>query len=152
MDKSIAAFRLTPNEQPLPPADPWLQASPNGSSTTSVPLDLIQPPPTFTVEFQKIPAPGGPIFSIAPSRPAAETRVNQAAPLNKRIFCGNAAKDVVSWEPFTPSFDANLRLSDHTGWVRAVATYDKFLFSCGCNVLRQWDMTFPTPKEINTVK
>lgn len=145
------------------------------------------------------------------------------------IFCGNAAKEVVSWQPFMPSFtDVSIRnnlplslhmnshqcfsciavfwlkyrifevleiqirkevyilhphdsdyemsclvpfmlssrspiilllflpfqltLGGHTGWVRAVATYDKYLFSCGCNYLRQWDCTFATPKELNSVK
>ena len=47
---------------------------------------------------------------------------------------------------------SQLTLGGHTGWVRAVATYDKYLFSCGCNYLRQWDCTFATPKELNSVK
>lgn len=55
MDKSIAAFRLTPNDQPLPPADPWLSSD---TPSLSGLHDLTLPPPTYTVEFQKIPAPG----------------------------------------------------------------------------------------------
>jgi len=63
-------------------------------------------------------APGGPIFSVAPLRtnptdqqqpgkaPAAAftadgTGSGVAVPT---IFCGNASKEVVSWQPFMPSF------------------------------------------------
>lgn len=43
-------------------------------------------------------------------------------------------------------------LNGHTGWVRSVATYRNWLFSCGCNYLKQWDTSYPVPKQINDIK
>lgn len=62
----------------------------------------------FYCEVQKIPAPGGPIFSMAPTRalpgqPAPKPTPDGKSPVPV-IFCGNAAKEVVSWQPFTPAF------------------------------------------------
>ncbi|GAX78546.1 hypothetical protein CEUSTIGMA_g5986.t1 [Chlamydomonas eustigma] len=132
MDKTIAAWRLAPNNE----------------------IDPNQP---YYVEVQKIAAPGGPIFSLAPQRAESQpTSLKSSATEIVKIpapyvFCGNAAKEVVSWQPFQPTFN-EARLEGHTGWVRAVATYDKYLFSCGCNYLRQWDCTYATPKELTSVK
>ena len=40
-------------------------------------------------------------------------------------------------------------MNGHTGWVRALATSGgRWLFSCGCNHLRQWDTTFTVPREV----
>lgn len=43
-----------------------------------------------------------------------------------------------------------VRVNGHTGWVRALATSGKYLFSSGCNHLRQWDTTYTVPKEVAT--
>jgi WD40 repeat protein len=43
-------------------------------------------------------------------------------------------------------------MNGHTGWVRSLATSGKYLFSCGCNYLRQWDVTYPIPKEVGEAK
>lgn len=40
-------------------------------------------------------------------------------------------------------------MGGHTGWVRSLATSGKYLFSCGCNHLRQWDTTYSVPKEVS---
>jgi len=133
MDKTIAAWRFLPSQEG-PDEPPY-------------------------IEVQKIVAPGGPIFSIvpAPARPSqtpakpAPPADGSKAPLSPLVFCGNAAKEVVSWNPFTPEF-TGLKLGGHTGWVRSVCTYDKYLFSCGCNFLHQWDCTYATPKHLNSVK
>ena len=78
------------------------------------------PSQPYYVEVQKIAAPGGPIFSVAPLRnfaasdhspggqaAAASTTTTadgSRVPAVPTIFCGNAAKEVVSWQPFMPSF------------------------------------------------
>ena len=86
-------------------------------------LPLLQdadPSQPYYVEVQKIAAPGGPIFSVAPLRnfaasdhspggqaAAASTTTTadgSRVPAVPTIFCGNAAKEVVSWQPFMPSF------------------------------------------------
>ena len=76
------------------------------------------PAQPYYVEVQKIVAPGGPIFSIAPLRtnPTDQQQPAKASAAAftadgtgsgvavPTIFCGNAAKEVVSWQPFMPSF------------------------------------------------
>lgn len=45
-----------------------------------------------------------------------------------------------------------VRMNGHTGYVRSLATSGKYLFSCGCNYLRQWDQAFAVPKEVSSKK
>ncbi len=92
LDKTIAAWRLAPNQD----ADP------------------MRP---YYCEVQKIAAPGGPIFSIAPARPLfhqcterksaspGASPSSSSSPAINTIFCGTAAKEVVSWQPLVPTFD-----------------------------------------------
>lgn len=43
-------------------------------------------------------------------------------------------------------------LDEHCGWVRSVAiAQGRWLFSCACNTLRQWDMARAIPRCVNTV-
>jgi WD40 repeat protein len=43
-------------------------------------------------------------------------------------------------------------MNGHTGWVRSLASSGKYLFSCGCNYLRQWDQAYAVPKEVSSTK
>lgn len=45
-----------------------------------------------------------------------------------------------------------VRMNGHTGYVRSLATSGKYLFSCGCNYLRQWDQAYAVPKEVSSTK
>eukprot|EP00955_Chlamydomonas_euryale_P038044 350971-Chlamydomonas_euryale.AAC.2 len=64
------------------------------------------------------------------------------------IFCGNAAKQVVTWQPLQPSFNEAPVLANQNGWVRALATYDKFVVSAGGRTVRVWDATYVKPKRV----
>lgn len=45
-----------------------------------------------------------------------------------------------------------LVLDDHCGWVRSVCiAQGRWLFSCACNTLRQWDISRPVPRCVGTV-
>lgn len=90
---------------------------------------------------------GGPIFSFVQD-PAAANPLLLDQSVNRGVFCGNAAKSVVAWAPPKPQLDEKINLNGHTGWVRSVATFERWLFSCGCNHLKQWDASWPTPKEV----
>jgi hypothetical protein len=110
----------------------------------------------FYCEVQKIAAPGGPVFSIAPARsqfdqPLRPKTLDGRPPANA-IYCGTSGKDVVSWQPLMPAFIPTFRLDGHSGWVRAVATYDRYLFSAGGSFLRQFDCTYTKPKEVSTTE
>ena len=85
-------------------------------------LQDADPSQPYYVEVQKIAAPGGPIFSIAPLRTLPTSGVLPGVVMPSTsgsgstgnsssggaslpaIFCGNAAKEVISWQPFMPSF------------------------------------------------
>lgn len=43
-------------------------------------------------------------------------------------------------------------MNGHTGWVRSMSSSGKYLFSCGCNYLRQWDQAYAVPKEVSSTK
>jgi WD40 repeat protein len=45
-----------------------------------------------------------------------------------------------------------VRMNGHTGWVRSMSSSGKYLFSCGCNYLRQWDQAYIVPKEVSSTK
>lgn len=64
------------------------------------------------------------------------------------VWCGLATKDIASWQPGSSGLSEKVRMNGHTGWVRSLATSGRYLFSCGCNHLRQWDTTFTVPREV----
>lgn len=70
------------------------------------------------------------------------------------LFCGTSNKDVVVWEaPASQIVDrGKVCLAGHTGWVKALAASGRWLFTCGCNHLRQWDLAWPLPREVNDVE
>lgn len=87
---------------------------------------------------------GAPIFSLClpPKTQDAE----------QLVYCGTASKEILFWDIADHSMSQKDKLNGHTGWVRSLATHGKYLFSCGCNYLRQWDTTFAVPKEIRSMK
>eukprot|EP00898_Chlorokybus_atmophyticus_P007739 jgi/Chlat1/7967/Chrsp69S00589 len=58
------------------------------------------------------------------------------------IFAGLYGREVVAWshDDVTASLSPleGVRLGGHTGWVRALAVVDKWLFSAACNYVRVW--------------
>jgi pleiotropic regulator 1 len=97
-------------------------------------------------EIVRLTPPGGPIFSLASDTPKPQLGERQ------NIFLGNYDKAIVAWEPPSQTLIKKVHLNSHTGWVRALATHGKWLFSSGCNHLRQWDMTRAVPRHAREIK
>ena len=69
-----------------------------------------------------------------------------------QVFVGNHAKQVAVWVPPAAELDSNVVLDEHCGWVRSLAVAQgRWLFSCACNTLRQWDMSRAVPRCVSTV-
>lgn len=116
-----------------------------------------------TVEAQRFEAPGAPVFSLAraegrgggeASASASASASAAAAAAVPAVWCGLATKEAALWRPGEAAFSAEkARMPGHTGWVRALSPAgpgDRWVLSCGCNHLRQWDATFTAPKEVAT--
>lgn len=73
-------------------------------------------------------------------------------PARPQVFVGNHGKQVSVWVPPAPELDSRVLLDDHCGWVRSLAiAQGRWLFSCACNTLRQWDMSRAVPRCAATV-
>lgn len=96
---------------------------------------------------QKVEVGGGPVFSLSKVTERKDSKKD--APM---VYCGLAAKEIGAWEIGKAALDDKVRMNGHTGWVRSLASSGKYLFSCGCNYLRQWDITYPIPKEVGEAK
>ena len=46
------------------------------------------------------------------------------------MFLGTASHQILAWEPPQPELVSNIQLSDHTGWVRALAQHSHWLYRC----------------------
>lgn len=46
------------------------------------------------------------------------------------MFLGTAGHQILAWEPPQPELVSNIQLSDHTGWVRALAQHSHWLYRC----------------------
>lgn len=96
-------------------------------------------------EEARLAPPGGPIFSLA-----LDSREQDGLP--NQVFVGNHAKQVAVWVPPAAELDSNVVLDEHCGWVRSLAVAQgRWLFSCACNTLRQWDMSRAVPRCVSTV-
>lgn len=105
-----------------------------------------EPPTTSGVsEVVRLTPDVAPIFSLVADSHALGDSHNQ-------VFCGNLAKCVVAWEPPDKNLIPKVHLNTHTGWVRGLATSRRWLFSCSCNVLCQWDMARAVPRKVREVK
>jgi WD40 repeat protein len=105
-----------------------------------------------TRHTQRLEVPGAPVFSLTRAQPLATGGADSPKkqhPPRPSVWAGLAAKDIVSWDPAAGALNSKVRMNGHTGWVRSLATSGKWLFSCGCNHLRQWDTTLAVPKEVH---
>lgn len=128
-----------------------------------------------TMEIHRLAPAGAPVFSLcqpddklasfdaAAAITTSSSSSAAAADRVRPIFCGTAAKEVVTLSgvglppapgaPTTgPTVSDKVQLRDHTGWVRSLAASGKWLFSCGCNYVKVWDTTWPLPREAHTAK
>lgn len=103
------------------------------------------------LEVQKVQLPGSPVFSLAKVDSSNDSG-SKSAQQPLAVYCGTAAKEVVAWTVGASQIQDKVRLGGHTGWVRSLATSGRWLFSCGCNYLRQWDTAWPVPKELKSTK
>ncbi|WIA08698.1 hypothetical protein OEZ85_008123 [Tetradesmus obliquus] len=99
----------------------------------------------------KVEVAGGPVFSLHPGfKPKIkDPNTKQSRPV---VYCGLAAKEIAAWQPDALQFSEQVRMNGHTGWVRSMSSSGKYLFSCGCNYLRQWDQAYAVPKEVSSTK
>ncbi|KAK9835705.1 hypothetical protein WJX74_006335 [Apatococcus lobatus] len=96
-------------------------------------------------EVVRIHPEGAPVFSLAQDDWARGEVLHQ-------IFCGKQSRDVVAWDPPADALHDAVVLNGHTGWVRALATQGRWLYSAGCNHLHQWDMARSVPRHVRQVK
>lgn len=87
---------------------------------------------------------GAPVFSLSLDNEACGSGLRQ-------VFLGTAAKQILAWEPPQRELVSNVALGGHTGWVRALAQHGRWLFSCCCNTVQQWDMSRAVPRHCQTV-
>lgn len=100
-------------------------------------------------EITRLAPEGGPVFSLVKDGYAYA----QAGQVDRtQVFVGLSARSIVAWEPPQPNVVPNVVLNGHTGWVRALATSGKWLFSCGCNIIHQWDMSRAVPKHVADIQ
>jgi pleiotropic regulator 1 len=97
-----------------------------------------------TAEKVRLQPKGAPIFSLAEEPPSLDSA-------RRQIFCGNASKSIDTWELPHPHFEDKVVLNGHTGWVRALATNRRYLFSSGCNKISQWDLARSVPRKVNEI-
>eukprot|EP00891_Asterochloris_glomerata_P007760 jgi/Astpho2/7760/Aster-07599 len=107
---------------------------------------------------------GGPIFSLVADSTSLGNHKQENSAIHgfvgdrtslgdcNQVFCGNHGKSVLSWEPPDKEMISKVVLNSHTGWVRSLATSGKWLFSCGCNYIKQWDMSRAVPRHVRDIK
>ncbi|CAL5222253.1 g4589 [Coccomyxa viridis] len=116
----------------------------------ALPLDSSHVSSAGVSEVMRLTPSGAPVFSLAVDGAAPGS--NPAAPDDRQqVFCGNAAKSIAVWEPPASEMQEKVLLNGHTGWVRALAAQGRWLFSAGCNTLRQWDLTRAVPRLVRDV-
>lgn len=66
------------------------------------------------------------------------------------VYCGRAkANDILCWDhPPNSGFNPRVVLNDQSGWVRDLASVDRWMFSVDCNNLRQWDLSWAMPRHV----
>jgi WD40 repeat protein len=102
---------------------------------------------------------GAPVFALVPattpvsSKPSGSSSPGGTLGADSSVgpvWCGLATKEIASWQPGSAALSEKIRMNGHTGWVRSLATSGRYLLSCGCNHLRQWDTTYTIPKEVSS--
>jgi len=75
-----------------------------------------------------------------------------AAGAKDGIFCGKTGDNEIRfWEPPKAGFQPRVALGPHGGWIRDIQSYGKWMFSCDCNTLRQWDLSWINPRHMRDV-
>eukprot|EP01025_Chloroclados_australasicus_P001295 TRINITY_DN10361_c0_g2_i1.p1 TRINITY_DN10361_c0_g2~~TRINITY_DN10361_c0_g2_i1.p1 ORF type:complete len:366 (+),score=34.01 TRINITY_DN10361_c0_g2_i1:99-1196(+) len=87
----------------------------------------------------------GPVFSLAIDQLRQQQGQNST-------FCGTANKNVLAWEPPQTHFVDKVVLGDHEGWVRSLASSNRWLFSCSGKQLKQWDLTWAVPRIVRSLE
>lgn len=87
----------------------------------------------------------GPVFSVV----SDTERCDEKGPL---IFCGTAQRNVGMWEPLSRPKIKKVPLTEHSGWVRGLAAEGRWLFSCACNTLHQWDLMWANPRHVTSAE
>lgn len=97
--------------------------------------------------------------------PAAPSSSSASAPLLlprlPTVFIGGGTPSVRGWQPATGTGTAtaggnagnvpDVILEGHAGWVRSLAASGRWLFSCGCGGIKQWDLSRAVPRCVATV-
>jgi len=107
------------------------------------------------------PAEGAPVFALAADLEHCSARAAALATMDggpaaaaraarPTVFIGSASRSVAAWEPPDGAPLAGVSLSGHAGWVRALASGGRWLFSAGCGTLTQWDLSRPVPRSVAT--
>lgn len=89
-----------------------------------------------------------PVFSMAQDTERCSEKGKQS-PL---IYCGTANRSLIMWEALAGTSAKKLPCTEHTGWVRALAAEGRWLFSCTCNTLHQWDLMWATPRHVRSAQ
>lgn len=96
-------------------------------------------------EASRLAPPGGPVFSLLRDDRTHDGQPNQA-------FLGCHARSIAAWVPPSHSLEPQVQLGEHCGWVRALASSQgRWLFSCACSTLYQWDMARAVPRLVTSV-
>jgi len=96
------------------------------------------------LETARIPC-GRPVLSIADDTDRAKG--------TNSVYCAQMGgdNDIVSWDPPKSGFNPRVVLGPHGGWVRDLQSYGRWMFSCDCNTLRQWDLSWMNPRHMRDV-
>lgn len=89
---------------------------------------------------------GHPVLSLAGDSDRAKDG-------KRSVYCARTGgdNDIVCWDPPKSGFNPKVCLGPHGGWVRDLQSYKKWMFSCDCNTLRQWDLTWTNPRHLRDV-
>ena len=97
-------------------------------------------------EFARVAVPKGPAFSLLLQEAADE----DGADAQHQLYLGTHGKEILAWNPPDRAkgeiFSIGVRLGEHCGWVRALASCsNRWLLSAACGELQVWDMARAVP-------
>ena len=89
---------------------------------------------------------GRPVLSITGNTERVKDGVNS-------VYCGRTGgeNEIVCWDPPKAGFHPRVMLGPHGGWVRDLKSQGRWMFSCDCNTLRQWDLSWSNPRHLRNV-
>ena len=114
-----------------------------------------------TLDDANPPAPAAaPVASTSPSSSSSSSSSSLLLPRLPTVFIGGGTPSVRGWQPnggnASPSPSPSQSVPDvilegHAGWVRSLAASGRWLFSCGCGGIKQWDLARAVPRCVATV-